>query len=392
MQDQDRLVVVAGHLCLDLIPSIGLSAQDFMGALQPGHLVEVGAMTMSTGGAVSNTGLALHRLGIPTRLIGKVGRDLLGEVVKQVIDSYGPGLSAGLVVSHQASTSYTVILNPPGLDRIFMHSPGANHAFTSGDIDLDLVSEAVLFHFGYPPIMRSMYVENGRELVEIFRRVKACGVTTSLDLAYPDPASEAGRADWRAILSAVLPDVDIFLPSIEEILFMLHRDTYKQLSRRGRTIDQVTPGLLHDLSSEILASGVRIVGIKLGERGLYLRTGSANSLSQLGRARPADIEAWASFEGWAPCFQVQVVGTTGAGDATIAGFLSALLRGLSPEEAVTAAVAVGACNVEAADALSGLKSWEETLVRVKSGWPRRPLSVQEPGWTWDSRAQIWRSV
>ncbi len=50
---------------------------------------------------------------------------------------------------------------------------------------------------------------------------------------------------------------------------------------------------------------------------------------------------------WAPCFDVEVVGTTGSGDATIAGFLSALLRDASPEEAMTMAVAVGACNVEA---------------------------------------------
>jgi sugar/nucleoside kinase (ribokinase family) len=152
----------------------------------------------------------------------------------------------------------------------------------------------------------------------------------------------------------------------------------------------VTPALLHDLSSEILGWGARIVAIKLGERGLYLRVGPASSLEQLGRARPPDLAAWAGFEGWAPCFQVQVAGTTGAGDATIAGFLSALLRGLSPLEAVTAAVAVGACNVEAPDALSGLRSWEETLGRVRAGWPRRPLSIQEPGWAWDDHGQVWR--
>ena len=80
------------------------------------------------------------------------------------------------------------------------------------------------------------------------------------------------------------------------------------------------------------------------------------------------------------------VGTTGAGDSTIAGFLSALLRDMAPHQALTAAVAVGACNVEAADALSGIRPWEETLRRVAGGWARHPLTLDAPGWRFDARA------
>ena len=130
--------------------------------------------------------------------------------------------------------------------------------------------------------------------------------------------------------------------------------------------------------------------IKLGERGLYLRCAGGPALSGMGRACPQDLSAWAERELWAPCFQVRVVGTTGAGDATIAGFLAALLRGLGPEEAATLAVAVGACNVEAADALSGLRSWEETLARVRSGWARLPLRLKASGWEWDVANGVWQ--
>ena len=83
------------------------------------------------------------------------------------------------------------------------------------------------------------------------------------------------------------------------------------------------------------------------------------------------------------------MGTTGAGDATVAGFLGALLRDLSPTEAVTMAAAVGACNVEAADAVGGLRSWEETVARVEAGWPRQELSFDSPGWRFDSSRQLW---
>ena len=92
---------------------------------------------------------------------------------------------------------------------------------------------------------------------------------------------------------------------------------------------------------------------------------------------------------WAPCFQVEVTGTTGAGDATIAGFLSALLRDMSPREALTMAVAVGACNVEAADAHSGLLGWPETTARIQGGWSRRPLDLSASGWVLDAPYRLW---
>ena len=75
-----------------------------------------------------------------------------------------------------------------------------------------------------------------------------------------------------------------------------------------------------------------------------------------------------------------VAGTAGSGDATIAGFLASVTRRLSAEEALTMAVAVGGCCVEAPDATSGVRSWEDTLRRVKAGWSRRPVTVEEEGW------------
>ena len=384
--------VVAGHLCLDIIPDLGSNPPSRLEALfQPGHLVEIGPATFSTGGPVSNTGLALHKLGIRTRLMGKVGNDLFGQAIRQIVASYGPHLADGMVVDEQVNTSYTVIISPPGVDRILMHCPGANDTFSADDVRYDLVAQARLFHFGYPPIMRRMYTEGGAQLAELYRRAKETGVTTSLDMAFVDPASEAGGADWVSILQATLPHVDIFMPSIQEILFMLRRETYEQLQASGGVgfLSLITPQLLSDLGQQLVAMGVKVAGLKLGERGLYMRTAGHSAIEAMGRARPRDVSAWADGEMWAPCFQVEVVGTTGSGDATIAGFLSALLRDMSPEAALTAAVAVGACNVEAADALSGIRTWEETLLRVKSGWARHRLTVEAPGWRLDEGYPLW---
>ena len=386
--------VVAGHICLDIIPLIaGIAPEEFQRSFGPGRLLQVGPAALATGGPVSNTGLALHKLGVPTQLMGKIGDDLFGQAIKQIVAGFDPRLSAGMIVDPAANTSYTVVINPPGLDRTFLHCPGANDTFSAADVRYDLVAGARLFHFGYPPLMKMMYAGDGTELVEIFRRAKATGVTTSLDMALPDPASAGGRADWVRILRGTLPYVDLFLPSIEEILYMLRRDLYGDLTRAaagGDLLPAVTPQLLHEVSDELLAMGAKVVALKLGHRGLYLRTAAKAVLEHLGRARPVDYAAWANRELWIPCFQAEVVGTTGAGDSTIAGFHSALLRDFSPEDAVTAAVAVGGCNVEAASALGSLRSWDETLRRVAEGWSRHPLVLDAPGWRFDDSKRVWR--
>ena len=393
---QTHSAVVAGHLCLDIIPDMSGSAQDkFETMFLPGRLVEVGPATFSTGGPVSNTGLALHKLGISTQLMGKVGADLFGQAVKQLMVAYDPRLADSMVVDETVSTSYTVVINPPGVDRIFLHCPGANDTFNVEDVPYEQVVTASLFHFGYPPIMRLMYADGGQQLAEIFRRARETGVTCSLDMALPDPASAAGRADWPTILQKALPYVDIFLPSIEEILFMARREIYDELCRQAGSpnfLPLLTPDLLSDLSRELQEWGAKIVCFKLGDRGFYLRTPARPVVDNLGRACPSNPAAWADKELWAPCFEVDLVGAAGSGDTTIAGFLAALLRDLSPEEAATAAVAVGACNVEAADSLSGLRSWQETMERIAAGWPRQQLALAAPGWQFDGNYQHWSRI
>ena len=391
---QNRSVIVAGHICLDIIPTISGGAPDEGKAmLLPGRLTAVGKATLSTGGPTSNTGLSLHKLGIPTKLMGKIGGDLFGGAILQLLARTDESLAKGMIVDPEVETSYTVVINPPGIDRILFHCPGANDDFNSDDIDYDLVSEAALFHFGYPPLMRLMYSDGGEQLSGIYRRVKEKSATTSLDMALPDPSSPAGKVDWKEILGKALPYVDIFLPSVEEILFMLRKDAYRSLNIANEGslfLSKLQPDLLSDLSREILGMGAKIVCLKLGDRGFYLRTADETAMRSLGSAVPKDPGSWADREIWAPCFRVDVAGTAGSGDATIAGFLSGFLRDLSPEDAAVAAVAVGACNVERADTLSGVRSWEETMARIASGWEMYAMHLDAPGWAYDGRKRVWR--
>jgi len=399
--DEERLAlpypaVVCGHICLDVIPTLYDRQAGVDAILVPGKLIDVGPALLATGGAVSNTGLALHRLGAPARLMGKVGDDRFGAAIVDIVRGRGAALADGMIVAAGEASSYTIVISPPGIDRIFLHCTGANDTFEAADVKEELLREAGLFHFGYPPLMRRMWTDGGAELAALLAKAKAAGATVSLDLAKPDPDADAGRADWRAILASALPSVDLFLPSFEEILFMLRRETYDALAASGGTTDLLPYAdetLLAELADELLGLGAAVVVLKLGEYGLYMKTcRSVERLAASGRYAPSDAASWAGRELYVPCFAVDVAGTTGAGDCTIAGLLTGWMLGLAPEEALLGAVGTGACNVERPDAVSGVRPWAAVQRRIAAGWAQRPakLAAFRAAPSASAGASVWR--
>jgi sugar/nucleoside kinase (ribokinase family) len=316
------MIVVAGHLCLDIIPALASETE-----MRPGILVEAGKALIATGGAVSNVGISLHRLGAEVKLVGKVGNDPFGRLVQDVVGAYG--LGSGLVIDAFGDTSYTIVVSPPGHDRTFIHCPGANDTFTAADVPDSALNGASHLHFGYPPLMAAMSTNGGIELVSLFQRARTLGLTTSLDMSLPDPLSNQGRINWENLLANVLPYVDLFMPSEDELAFML--------PKVGNEVPL--------LAAHCISLGAGSVIVKCGSLGVYGVT-----QDRVGN--------------WQPCFPAEVVGTTGSGDATIAGFLYARSIGLSFAQCLEAGCAVGACSVETADAVSGIPSWSEVLRRI----------------------------
>ncbi|MHB1357863.1 MAG: carbohydrate kinase family protein [Anaerolineae bacterium] len=382
--------LVAGHLCVDITPVIDAETAHSTVFLAPGRLTEVGEAIFSTGGAVSNTGQALYKLGLSVRLAARVGDDAIAGLIRTILGRYNPEFSAMPVVGRGEPSSYTLVIAPPGIDRTFLHCPGTNTTFGPEDIDNGLLAQTRLFHLGYPPLLRRMYADDGLELAGIYKRAKEQGATTSLDMSLPDPTKPSGQANWPLICERVLPSVDVFLPSVEELMFMLRRDRYMELvasAGQAGMIEALTLDDITSLADQALALGTQVVVLKLGHRGLYVR--SAPYFRNIGRVLPNEQAAWQGRQLWAPCFKAQVVSTAGSGDATIAGFLAGMIKGQSITDAVTSAVAVGACNVEAMDTISGVRSWEETQSRIRTGWAK--LETRTPGtnWSWDESAQLW---
>jgi len=294
------------------------------------------------------------------------------------------------VAAKGESSSYTLVIAPPGTDRFFLHCPGTNDTFGSADISDLFLRDTRLFHLGYPPLLRRMYADGGKELASIFQRAREAGATTSLDMSLPDISRPSGQADWEAILTLTLPYVDVFLPSVEELLLMLDRARYMELVStvgQGGMLTALSGSEIVALADRAMELGAHIVVLKAGDRGLMVRT--CGDLADIGRATPQDAANWQNRELWAPSFKAIVVSTAGSGDAAIAGFLAAMLHGQSIEQAANTAAAVGAFNVEALDTLSGIRSWDETQRRIRAGWETQTVPQPAEGWVWRPATRLW---
>jgi len=387
-------VVVAGHLCLELIPRFlnptGLKISEI---LRPGSLVNTAEMTIGTGGAVSNTGFALKIFGCHAAFIAKVGNDAIGAMTLDILRKYGS--SGGVVITDGVDSSYTVCIAPAGVDRIFLHCPGANDEFTHRDIDFDLVNRARIFHFGYPTLMKRLFQNDGEEVVLLFEKAKQTGVTTSLDISLPDPYSDAGKADWNRIYRRLLPAVDIFMPSIEEAYYTLFPEKYlvRQAEFDGEEIlNHFTPDEYRDIAERFLAMGCAMVALKSGHNGWYFRSAAAARLQNMGKATPSNTARWADAEAWCPAFAVtSVASAAGAGDNSIAAFLSALLRDYPLVQCLKLANCAGYLNLRSLDTLGGLPSWDDLTRLSKILTVADVVLLRNSGWHWQGHQEIWRN-
>lgn len=374
----EKKAVVAGHICVDMTPVFPRQTGRSIGeVLAPGKLLHMNGVSVATGGAVANTGLAMKKLGSDVRLMGKIGNDDFGGIVLNVLSEYGA--ADDMIVSEDEATSYTVVIAIPGIDRVFLHDTGANDTFCAADLDMEAVRSADLFHFGYPTLMKGMYKDNGREFLSMLRAVKETGVALSLDLAAVDPDSEAARQDWKKILEQALPFVDFFVPSAEELCYMLDEARYLSWQERAKggdvtqilTMEDIAP-----LGERCLSMGAKVVLIKCGAPGIYYRTGKEEALSRLCEKLALSSKEWADKEGFEVSFKPEAVRSgTGAGDTSIAAFLSSVLRGKSLQAAVEMAAAAGACCVAAFDSLSGIPSYEEIEEKIRNGWEKNPYHI-----------------
>lgn len=364
-----KSILIAGEVILDIAPAfLGEPVSRLEDRLIPGRAMLMGKCSVYAG-AMGNTALAVKKLGGSPVLTGRIGDDLFGRVFRHIMEEQK--IESELLVDPEADTPYSIGLAVPGIDRMFLYYPDAAWRFTEQDVSDELLRKACIFHFGYPMAMKRMYQEEGKETVSLLKRGREQGAVTSMDFCFIDEMEEGPHQNWRAILKKAGPYLDIFAPSLEELMYYIDRESWRRFWKNGEAGGEAyfdreaILKTVEPLADELLKLGIKIVVIKCGAKGIYLKTASASALRRIGEKLPVCVEEWADQRIMQPARPVeQVVSAAGAGDVAIAAFLLALQRGLGPGASLKLAAEAGARCCMSYDSYSNLMPVEKLLKEI----------------------------
>lgn len=125
-------------------------------------------------------------------------------------------------------------------------------------------------------------------------------------------------------------------------------------------LDVISKDLCRELANRALSFGAHVVVVKAGYKGLFVRTAKADQLDRLAR-KGLLLSNWADRDVWVPAFRAEpakIKNACGAGDAAVAAFLTATIRGETVERAALYAALAGRDNLYGSDAVSGLRDRE----------------------------------
>lgn len=271
-----------------------------------GELVLADQLLLTIGGCAANVAVDLVKLGVSAAVVGRVGDDVFGRVVAEMLAERQVDVSA-LQITPGSDTSQTLIVNVAGQDRRFIHTFGANGVFRAADIPLERVTKCRVLYMGGYLLMGGMLQD---DLLAVFAAARRAGAKTVLDVVTPGPD------DYLPRLMKILPHVDVFLPNDHEAELILGE---KAVLRQAERFHQM---------------GARTVVITQGERGSVL-VGEGIRLR-------------------AETYCMPFVDGTGGGDAFAAGYIDGMLRGLDAEGCLRNGSAVGASCVRAIGTTTGV--------------------------------------
>ncbi|MVZ63893.1 carbohydrate kinase family protein [Sphingobacterium humi] len=361
--------IIAGYICVDLVPSFKIQEDRHTQyqVLRPGRLIEIDGMESTLGGVVANTGLAMKKFSQQVLLNGLIGSDFIGKIAISALQEYG--LAQGIKTVTEKGTAFGLVISPPGVDRIFLESPGCSELYDIESIDFNVVENCQIFHFGYPPLLKQFYKQQGKHLTKLFQEVQRRKVVTSLDFSLPDSESDSGKVNWIQVLRNTLPYTDIFMPSLEEALKIVFPYEYTLFeATEGDIIDLTSVELISELGATLVALGANVVLIKAAHRGLFLWTKDVEEINKKGELG-LDVEEWSNQQWFCPAFPAEVEkikNASGAGDTAGAAFLTALLNGHNPQEALKYAALAGRNNLYCKDIFSELKDWDDMTREINN--------------------------
>ena len=301
---------------------IGLYILDILGRPvtaipERGNVDFIDEIRLTVAGTAGGTVVDTAKLGLKSLAVGAVGQDEKADFVLATLEKFGVDTSAMQRIPG-VPTSATILNVRPNGDRPALHVRGASDHFDVPTSLYDQVFDAPIVHLGGTGLLRTLDGEPSRLLLA---EAKARGRTTTFDLL-------AANAETIKNVAPLLPFVDYFMPSIEEA---------RDMSGRGAA---------EDCAAFYLDHGATCCVFTLGAEGAFYAHRDGTRLH-------------------VPAYSIDVVDTTGCGDAFDAGFITALHHGMNPEESLYFAQAAAALVAGGLGSDAGIVSFDETLAWMR---------------------------
>lgn len=224
-------------------------------------------MAANPGGAPCNFLAALTKYGMNTAFLGKVGDDTFGRLL--ISTAKGAGIETkGIVVDNRVFTTLAFVTFDAHGDRSFSFArkPGADTRLTFEELDLSLIDECKVFHFGTLSLTDEPVRTATQKAVTYAKRMGKL-ITFDPNLRPPLWRSEAEAKEqilWG------LSQADVVKISDEEVDFLWHCSPEEGAER-----------LLKEY-------GVSLAMVTLGAKGCYLKNKNASYAAASPRVQPVD--------------------------------------------------------------------------------------------------------
>jgi len=288
----------------DLMSQDGIVCENYIGA---------------SGGDAVNGAINLAKLGMKVTLCACIGKDSAGQAIIDDLNSAGVNTD-NVTYSDEHPTASPVLLIDKKGDRHIIRVPDNTNAyFTEEMVSDEVLRNSSHLHFASANVLRSI---DGEPLGKLFKRAHELGLTTSLDASYDR------NGNWMKNIETALQNCDVFIPSYQEA----------KIYAGSEDVDEI----IRFFSKYPL----KVLGIKLGEKGVVVT--DFKNKHHVGTL----------LEG-------EVVDTTGAGDAFIAGFVAAWLRGYDLYSSAVLGSAQSAAILKCVGANKGAGTFEQAQELIK---------------------------
>jgi hypothetical protein len=301
---------------------VGLYVLDILGRPvseipKGGDLAYIDELRLTVAGTAGGTIIDCAKLGLSTLAVGAVGDDEKADFVVSVLEKFGAD-TAGFERIKGVPTSSTILNIRPNGERPALHLRGACDYFMPPNKEKLNIFDCKVFHLGGTGLLKKL---DGSVSVQLLKDAKENECITTWDLI-------GATESTIDIVKPLLPHIDYFMPSIEEASIMCGLDDPKDIAK------------------------------------YYLDNGVTNCVLTMGGEGSLFVNKDETIK--TPAFDINVVDTTGCGDAFDAGMITSLINDFDLEKSLKFATTTSGLVATGLGSDAGIIDFDDTINKMNT--------------------------